>query len=68
VPELTHKVVVDLDLRLNTDGAKAKLAEIDKLLEALGRSIPIGMASGGAPGAAPSPAPASPKRSAKSPS
>jgi len=57
VPELTHKVVVDLDLRLNTDGAKAKLAEIDKLLEALGRSIPIGMASGGAPGAAPSPAP-----------
>jgi len=57
VPELTHKVVVDLDLRLQTGPALAAIAEIEKRLEALGRAIPIGVAPGGAAGAAPSPAP-----------
>ena len=32
MPELTHKVVVDLDLRLQTGPALAAIAEIEKRL------------------------------------
>lgn len=53
--DVTHKVVVDLDI--NTEPAKAKVAELEKMIQALTRGVSIGGGASGPGGAAPSPAP-----------